>query len=88
MKKTIFGYQLKGTESQLNEMYDLLNCEDYESKKFVKYFYVWVSEGSGVFYFPKERYYAGEQSYAIALLKYGATNGSLVHESMYAGRRA
>lgn len=85
-KRNIFGYELKAkTEKQLNEMYDLLNYEDYDKKRFSHYFHVWVHEGTGVYWFPKEKYYGGTTPYAIALIHYADYKlRDLVHESDYA----
>lgn len=88
MEREIFGYTLKGTEKQLDEMYDLFNREDYTTAGFQHYFYVWVNEGTGVYFFPKERYfvsdYHGERHYAIALLNYGGRLGTDgIHKSDY-----
>ena len=84
-KKNIFGYELKArSEKQLDEMYELLNFEDYTNPKFIKYFHVWVSEGPGLYWFPKEQYYGGFIPYAVALLHYA--DGRLrekVYESDY-----
>ena len=89
MEREIFGYHLKGTDKQLDEMYDLLNREDYTSSKFQHYFYVWVHEGTGVYWFPKERYFVsfrGERHYPIALFYYGIPLTRLgidIHKSDY-----
>lgn len=85
-RKSIFGYELKGTEKQLNEMYELLNYEDYDNKKFAKYFHVWVHEGTGVHWFPKEKYYGGYVAYGIALLEYATPSNfsNRIYESDYA----
>lgn len=83
--KTLFGYECKGTPEQLDEMYDLLNYEDYANPKFQKYFHVWVStNNTGVYWFPKEAYYGGEETYVHALLKYA---GMSVDHSMYEVKR-
>lgn len=66
--REIYGWKLKGTPLQLNEMHELLNFEAYYTKPFSKYFHVWVStDNTGVHWFPKEKYYAGEEEYIHAL---------------------
>jgi hypothetical protein len=85
ISRTIFGYELKGTENQLEQMYNLLNYEAYDCKQFNHYFHVWVKEGTGVWWFPKEKYYNGYEPYAIALLHYADSRlKDLVYESAYA----
>ena len=84
-KKNIFGYDLKGTEKQLNEMYDLMNYEAYDKRNFTQYFHVWVKEGTGVWWFPKEKYYGGYEPYAIAFLHFADSQiRDRVYESSYA----
>lgn len=80
-RKTIFGYELKGTSEQLDEMYVLLNEEDYPNPKFQKYFHVWVStNNTGVYWFPREEFYGGDDEYVFALFRYA---GLSVDHSMY-----
>lgn len=67
--KDVFGLPVKGTKKQVEEMYDLVNYEDYTTPRFGKYFYRWVCEGTGVYYFPKPQYCSLEgDDYAVALL--------------------
>ena len=88
-KRNVFGFELKAqTERQLNEMYDLLNYEDYDKKRFSHYFHVWVHEGTGVYWFPIEKYYGGTTPYAVALLHrallFDRNSRNNIHESDYA----
>lgn len=69
--KDIFGYKVKGTKEQLDEMFDLLNAEDYRSPSFRQYFHVWISKNNtGVYWFPREEFYGGEEPYVFALFEY------------------
>ena len=84
MEKEIFGIRCKGTESQLEKMYDLNNREEYWKPEFQKYFNVWIVEGCGVHYYPKEKYFVndenGETNYCVALLnKFGNTGDRLIY---------
>lgn len=89
MVKQINCYKLQGTENQLKEMEECMNCESYETKTFQKYFHIWVFSGLGRCYFPKEQYFVSreddgfeERNYAIALLKYGSlkeTSDNIMH---------
>ena len=75
-QRTVGRFVLQGGRRQLDEMSELLNSECYKSKKFKKYFYVWVHYDTGVYFFPKEKYFVsrdGETNYAVALLQYGAS---------------
>lgn len=74
-QRTIGRFVLQGGKNQLNEMSELLDFEFYESEKFKKYFYVWVHCGTGIYFFPREKYFVsrdGETNYVVALLQYGA----------------
>lgn len=84
-RKNIYGYELKGTEKQLKEMYDLLNYEAYDNVRFTHYFHVWIKEGTGVWWFPKEKYYGGYETYAVTFLHYADSQiADRVYESSYA----
>ncbi len=70
--KTIFGVVIKATPKQLERIYDLWNKEQYWTDEFHKYFHVWICDGSGVYYFIKEKYFVElncETNYAVALLQ-------------------
>lgn len=72
IKKNIFGYLCEGTEKQMNELYDLINREDYTNPRFQKFMYIWISgDNIGLSWFPKEKYsqYKGN-NYVVALAKY------------------
>lgn len=58
--KNVFGFELKGTERQINEMYDLINREDFYNPKFKKYFLCWVNQGTGIYYFPRKQYFVSK----------------------------
>lgn len=55
--KKVFDFELKGTEKQLKEMYDLWNREDFYNPKFKKYFLCWVNYGTGIYAFPRKQYF-------------------------------
>lgn len=65
----------KGTSKQIEEIKWMLEEEDWTNPRFTKYFHVWVYEGLGVFFFPREAYYGGEENYVVALMRYGALTG-------------
>ena len=75
--KVIRNYELKAqSKTELDKIEKLMESEEYYKKDFLEYFHVWVQEGVGVFYFPKEKYFvsrSGISNYAIALLQYGAS---------------
>ena len=94
--REIFGYVLTGTKNQLDEMKELLNYERYYDKKFTKYFHVWKHYGTGVYFFPKEKYFKAKKfsdgtyitSYIAALLRYGAGIEVIDYEVMIKCRGA
>ena len=57
IQKKFGKFVVKGTEKQVNEIYDTFNKERYWSETAVKYFHVYISLGSGVFMFPKRQYF-------------------------------
>lgn len=83
-KKIIFGFPCEGTQKQLEEMYDLLNREDYTSPRFGKYFYRWVNgDNTGLRWYPKAQYCSIKgDDYAIALI--GISGNHLPYKSEYA----
>lgn len=87
--RKVFDFVLTGTKKQLDEMYDLLDYERYYDKRFSKYFHVWKRYGTGVYFFPKEKYFKAkvykdgyETSYVAALLRYGANIDVVNYEFM------
>ena len=57
IQKNIFGYHCEGTQKQMDELYDLMNREDYTNPRFQKYMYVWISgDNTGLRWYPKEKY--------------------------------
>jgi hypothetical protein len=88
--REIFSYVLTGTKHQLDEMKELLNYENYYDKKITKYFHVWKHYGTGIFYFPKEKYFKAkkfsdgtyETNYVAALFRYGTNVNILDYDFM------
>lgn len=73
--KQIRNYEIKAqSKTELDKIEQLMEKEEYYREEFQNYFHVWVQQGIGVFYFPKEKYFVsrnGIANYAIALLQYG-----------------
>ena len=76
--KIMGDYEIKGTEKQVNEIYHMYMFESLNRRTFKmykKYFNIWVHNGTGIYAFPKEKYFVsrkGETNYAVALLQYGS----------------
>ena len=71
MTRTIFGWKLKGTKKQLDEMHYMLNHGYSYCKDFNKYFISWVQD-FGVYYFPRLKHFVkanGTTDYHEALIK-------------------
>lgn len=65
--RDICGYPMVATPKQLDEISELLSREDYRNPRFKKYFNVWIStNNTGVYWFPKEQYYAYQGSRYVA----------------------
>lgn len=87
MLKRVGNWLIKGTEKQISKIEYLYENEMFESPEFQKYFWSWVHEGTGRYLFPKESYFAAYfmdetilENYALALLKYGATESKNYRE--------
>ena len=70
--RKLFCYELKGTKKQLDEMYKLMNYEDFYNPLFTKYFDLWIGY-YGYCYFPKKEYFVsrnGNTNYNESYLEY------------------
>ena len=79
IQKDIFGYPCEGTPKQMDELYDLINREDYSNPKFQKYMYVWIpGDNTGLRWYPKEQYCQHKgNNYIVAVAHY------MGHEEAY-----
>ena len=70
--RKLFSYELKGSKKELDEMYKLMNYEDFYNPLFKKYFHLWVGL-YGFYYFPKQEYFVskdGINDYNLAYRNY------------------
>lgn len=84
--REIFGFPCRGTKAQLDEMYNLLNYEDYTKPKFGKYFYRWVTgTNSGLMWYPRPEYCSIKgDDYVLALFR--ASGNQAPYRSVYAAQ--
>lgn len=81
VKRQIRNYIVKAqSNAELDKIEYHMETEEYYKEDFRKYFHVWVHEGTGVYYFIKEKYFVsrdGVTNYALALLSYGSNQKGL-----------
>lgn len=75
------NYEIRAlAKKDLDKMVQLMDTDDYKDPEFQNYFHLWMQEGTGLFYFPKEKHFVsrdGVKNYALALLQYGSRMAGL-----------
>lgn len=84
--KEVRNYKIKAqSNAEVEKIEQMMETEEYYKEEFRKYFHVWVQQGTGVYYFIKEKYFVsrnGISNYAIALLQYGSRTPGLVESEI------